>query len=84
MVSAGLGVAWCVARVMYAMGYTTESKPNGSGRRLGTWFYVPELGEFVKPGFRLGSKGMLTVHLGLEICAGLTGWSLLSGQWLGY
>lgn len=45
IVSAGLGVAWCVARVMYTLGYTSD-RPNGSGRRIGTWFYIPEFGEF--------------------------------------
>ena len=44
MVSAGLGAAWCVARVMYTLGYTSD-KPDGSGRRIGTWALLPEMGE---------------------------------------
>jgi len=40
IVSAGLGIAWCVARVMYALGYTSNR-----GRSIGTWFWGPELGE---------------------------------------
>lgn len=47
MVSAGLGAAWCVARVMYTLGYTSE-KPDGRGRTMGTWFWLPEIGESEK------------------------------------
>jgi len=39
--SAGLGAAWCVARVMYAVGYT-DGKPRGTGREVGTWFFAPQ------------------------------------------
>ena len=45
MVSAGLGLSWCLARVMYTLGYTSESKPDGKGRSAGTWFWLPEIGE---------------------------------------
>lgn len=32
VLSAGLGAAWCVARVGYAWGYCRADKENGSGR----------------------------------------------------
>lgn len=32
VLSAGLGTAWCVARVGYAWGYCRADKENGSGR----------------------------------------------------
>ncbi|KAI9830084.1 MAG: hypothetical protein M1826_005077 [Phylliscum demangeonii] len=43
-VAAGLGMAWIVARVMYANGYA-NGKPgdNGAGRRIGTWGSYPFL-----------------------------------------
>ena len=29
---------------MYALGYVSKAKENGSGRRLGNFFWLPELG----------------------------------------
>lgn len=42
--SAGLGVAWCVARLMYARGYVREKQDGGKGRYSGIWWYIPHLG----------------------------------------
>lgn len=42
--SSGLGLAWLVARVAYIVGYTNVNKPQGKGRSIGNWFYLPELG----------------------------------------
>ena len=50
-VSAGLGVVWSVARVLYAIGYTNPNKQAGSGRRLGTFYMLPELALQFTAGF---------------------------------
>lgn len=41
-VSAGLGLGWCAARVLYALGYVNKDKPDGRGRTIGNWFWFPE------------------------------------------
>ena len=41
--SAAAGVAWCIARVMYTLGYVKNKKKQGGGRTVGTWYVVPEL-----------------------------------------
>ncbi len=64
---------------MYAMGYTSERKADGKGRLVGLWYELPELGEF-EEAIWIGIEGLLTAGTGLQICAGLTGWSMLSGQ----
>jgi glutathione S-transferase len=40
--SAALGAVWIAGRATYAWGYTRPHKPNGSGRYLGVWWYVPD------------------------------------------
>ena len=42
-VSAALGVTWLLARVMYNIGYTSDSpeNQNGKGRRRGLWHFAP-------------------------------------------
>ena len=37
VLSAGLGVAWGVARVMYGLGYMRKDKKGGMGRYAGIW-----------------------------------------------
>ena len=49
VLSAGLGVAWCVTRVGYMRGYCRPDKENGSGRV--PWVYLGALIE-------LGLMGM--------------------------
>lgn len=44
VVSAGMGFAWCIARVMYAFGYVSGVPGQGMGRQIGGWFYFPEFG----------------------------------------
>lgn len=41
--SALLGASWLVARVMYAIGYTSKNKKEGKGRYLGGWWVFPHL-----------------------------------------
>jgi glutathione S-transferase len=42
--SAILGVSWCIARVLYALGYTRkENAENGKGRHWGSWWALPHL-----------------------------------------
>ena len=43
MLSAALGAAWCVARVMYAVGYVSKEKEQGKGRLVGSWFWLPQM-----------------------------------------
>lgn len=43
VLSAGLGAAWCVARVMYAVGYVKGKREQGRGRSAGTWFLLAEV-----------------------------------------
>lgn len=44
LVAAGLGVAWSIARIMYAIGYVNPDKVKGEGRYLGIWFFFPQMG----------------------------------------
>ena len=44
--SAGLGAAWMVNRLIYALGYTSEKQTNGKGRLYGTGFFFCQLGLF--------------------------------------
>ncbi len=44
VLSAGMGLGWSVARVIYALGYVGSDKPNGNGRIMGNWFWFSELG----------------------------------------
>lgn len=41
--SAAAGVAWCVARVIYTLGYVKNKKKQGGGRMAGSWYVAPEL-----------------------------------------
>ena len=41
--SAGMGAAWCVARVVYALGYVSQGK-EGKGRVVGGWYWFPQMG----------------------------------------
>ena len=43
MLSAGLGMAWCVGRVMYALGYVKGTKDQGRSRMVGSWFLLAEV-----------------------------------------
>jgi len=43
--AAGMGLAWAVSRVMYAVGYARkENAENGRGRMIGGWWYGPHFG----------------------------------------
>ena len=46
IVSAGMGFAWLIARIMYVQGYTSDSKgnENGRGRMRGIWHFGPYYG----------------------------------------
>jgi hypothetical protein len=44
VLSAGLGLGWCIARVIYALGYVGSDKPNGNGRLIGNWYLLSQLG----------------------------------------
>ena len=44
VLSAELGLAWCVARVFYTLGYVKSSKAQGNGRLIGNWFWLAEIG----------------------------------------
>lgn len=44
VVASALGVAWCVARVVYMFGYVSEGKSEGKGRYPGLVYSVPQLG----------------------------------------
>ena len=46
IVSAGMGFAWLIARIMYVQGYTSDSKgnENGRGRMKGIWHFGPYYG----------------------------------------
>ena len=46
LVSAGLGAVWMVFRVVYAVGYTQADKEKGSGRLVGSPFWLAQLGLF--------------------------------------
>ncbi|MCJ1267910.1 hypothetical protein MMC22_007796 [Lobaria immixta] len=45
--SAAMGLAWCVGRVTYGLGYTNKNKTDGSGRIIGNFYVLPELGLFL-------------------------------------
>ncbi len=36
IISASMGVAWCVTRVIYTVGYCRKDKENGKGRAFGS------------------------------------------------
>ena len=44
LASSALGLAWCVARIIYAVGYMNAKKEKGDGRYAGIWFVVAEVG----------------------------------------
>lgn len=50
VLSAGLGLGWCGARVLYALGYVNKDKSNGSGRVIGNFFWGFEFGLQVAAG----------------------------------
>lgn len=39
-----MGVVWMAARVAYTVGYTRTDGTKGEGRRVGSFFYLAELG----------------------------------------
>ena len=39
-----MGLGWCVGRMLYAFGYVNKEKSNGSGRTIGSVFWLFELG----------------------------------------
>lgn len=44
--AAGLGLVWCISRVLYAIGYTDPKKEMGKGRYRGILFFVAQTGLF--------------------------------------
>ncbi|CAJ2503466.1 Uu.00g108600.m01.CDS01 [Anthostomella pinea] len=44
------GLGWGISRIVYAVGYTDKNKTNGSGRMLGSFFWLFQLGMFVMTG----------------------------------
>ncbi|KAL2047205.1 hypothetical protein N7G274_001224 [Stereocaulon virgatum] len=50
VISASLGVAWCVSRVLYTWGYCRADKTDGSGRLVGAVGNLFELGLLVLSG----------------------------------
>ena len=42
LVSAGLGMGWCVSRIFYTFGYVNKNKSDGSGRAIGLPFFLFE------------------------------------------
>ncbi|KAK5174594.1 uncharacterized protein LTR77_001675 [Saxophila tyrrhenica] len=42
--SSVMGVGWVLSRVVYAVGYTRKDKTDGSGRLIGSGFWLFELG----------------------------------------
>ena len=46
-----MGVAWCLARIAYAIGYTNPNKTDGRGRMIGSVSALPELGLMVAAGW---------------------------------
>lgn len=41
-----MGAGWLVSRIVYAVGYTMESKENGKGRLYGAPFWLFQVGLF--------------------------------------
>ena len=39
-----LGAAWCVARLLFLIGYSRTNYENGKGRHLGSWWMLVQLG----------------------------------------
>ncbi|TKA61403.1 hypothetical protein B0A55_11555 [Friedmanniomyces simplex] len=46
LTTTGLGVAWMVGRLVYAVGYTRKDKSNGEGRLAGSFFWFAQLALF--------------------------------------
>lgn len=44
IVASAMGALWCVARVVYALGYVSEGKREGQGRYPGLLFQLPQFG----------------------------------------
>lgn len=51
MTSSVLGVAWCVNRVIYAVGYTRADQQDGKGRLKGIGYAFCQLGLFLLTGW---------------------------------
>jgi len=41
--SAVLGATWVVGKLVYTFGYVREGREDGSGRLVGTWWWLPHL-----------------------------------------
>jgi len=41
--SAVLGATWVAGKLVYTFGYVREGREDGSGRLVGTWWWVPHL-----------------------------------------
>ena len=39
-----LGLGWVVSRILFLYGYVKSDKPNGSGRMIGSTFWLAQLG----------------------------------------
>ena len=44
LTTTGLGAAWLVSRLIYAVGYTRRDKSGGEGREIGSGFFLAQLG----------------------------------------
>lgn len=44
--TAVMGLGWSLGRIVYAVGYTSTEKTNGSGRMLGSFFWLFQFGLF--------------------------------------
>jgi glutathione S-transferase len=50
LLSTAFGLLWSVGRVVYAVGYTSQTKENGKGRLAGAFFWLAQLGLLVNAG----------------------------------
>lgn len=50
LLTTALSAVWQIGRVVYALGYTKADKTNGSGRLVGSFFWLAQLGLFINVG----------------------------------
>ncbi|THW40327.1 hypothetical protein D6C77_03388 [Aureobasidium pullulans] len=50
LLSSAFGLIWSLGRIVYAVGYTSQTKENGKGRLAGAFFWLAQLGLFVNAG----------------------------------
>jgi len=46
LTATALGLVWSAGRIVYAVGYTSETKTGGKGRLNGSFFWLAQLGLF--------------------------------------